>query len=503
MDRGGTGTQSRGPQAAVPVLTRLATHSDVLIVGAGSAGSVLAERLSADAHCTVTVVESGPGPQEPGVTALTRNGLQLPIGVASPLVARYQTELTDRPQRAAQIVRGATVGGSGAVNGGYFCRATPGDIAGWGLPGWDWDDVVAHYRALETDLDFPDHPEHGAHGPIRIRRTSDLAGSTAAFVAATERAGFAWIPDLNATAAMSGEPDGIGAVPLNIVDGIRTGPGAAFLEPALTRPNLSVRTRCRVQRIRIEHSRAVGVDATGPDGALTLTADRIVLCSGALGSAHLLMLSGIGDETQLRAAGVPVRVPAPVGLWCADHPEWVLPTDWAVVPSRTVLEVVLSLRGALEIRPYTGGFVAMVGDGSAGRPDWPHLGVALMQPLSRGRVSLVSADAAVPLRIEHHYDSVAADVAVLREGAELARELASAATEVGEPAWATSQHLCATAPMGLDGDPHAVTDPQCRVRGVDGLWVVDGSVLPRVPSRGPHATIVMLAHRAAEFVAAG
>jgi predicted dehydrogenase (TIGR03970 family) len=477
----------------------LPSHSDVLIVGAGSAGSVLAERLSADDACSVTVLEAGPGPQEPGVATMTRNGLQLPIGAASPLVARYQTQLTVDPQRVAHIVRGATVGGSGAVNGGYFCRATPGDVAGWGLPGWSWPEVLSHYRAVETDLDFADRPDHGDRGPIRVRRTRELAGSTAAFVTAAERAGFRWLPDLNAAGADTA--DGIGAVPLNIVDGLRTGPGAAFLEPAASRPNLTIRTGVRACRIRIDRGRATGVDVVGPDGSATLTADRIVLCCGAIGSAHLLMLSGVGEEAQLRAAGVEVTLPAPVGLRTADHPEWVLPTNWAVVPSRPVLEVVLSLRGELEIRPYTGGFVAMVGDGSEGHPDWPHLGVALMQPRSRGRVSLVSADPTVPVLIEHRYDSAEGDVEALQRGADLARELTSAATELGEPAWSTSQHLCATAPMGLDGDPHAVTDPQCRVRGVDGLWVIDGSVLPAVPSRGPHATIVMLAHRAAQFVA--
>ncbi|AQA06121.1 mycofactocin system GMC family oxidoreductase MftG [Mycobacterium sp. MS1601] len=468
----------------------------MLIVGAGSAGSVLAERLSAEPARTVTVLEAGPGADETGVGALTRNGLQLPIGAASPLVARYSTELTTEPRRVAQIVRGATVGGSGAVNGGYFCRATRRDVAGWGLPGWSWGDVLAHYRAVETDLDFGDRPDHGADGPIRVRRTADLAGSTAAFVTAAERAGFSWLPDLNA-----GDLDaaGIGAVPLNIVDGVRNGPGAAFLEPALSRPNLTVLARTRARRITFTGGRATGVEVAGPRGPATLTADRIVLCCGALGSAQLLMLSGIGDETQLRRTGIPVTVAAPVGQRCADHPEWVLPTDWVQAPRRAVLEVVLSLPGELEIRPYTGGFVAMVGDGSAGHPDWPHLGVALMQPRARGRVWLTSADAGVPLRIEHRYDSDASDVQALRRGADLARELA--AGSIGEPAWATSQHLCATAPMGLDGDPFAVTDPQCRVRGVDGLWVVDGSVLPSVPSRGPHATIVMLAHRAAEFVA--
>jgi choline dehydrogenase-like flavoprotein len=123
-----------------------------------------------------------------------------------------------------------------------------------------------------------------------------------------------------------------------------------------------------------------------------------------------------------------------------------------------------------------------------------------MQPRARGRISLVSADPAVAPRIEHRYDSEPEDVAALRRGTELVRELASAATYVGLPAWATSQHLCASAPMGVEGDPHAVVDPRCRVRGIDNLWVIDGSILPTITSRGPHATIVMLGHRAAEFV---
>jgi choline dehydrogenase-like flavoprotein len=116
-------------------------------------------------------------------------------------------------------------------------------------------------------------------------------------------------------------------------------------------------------------------------------------------------------------------------------------------------------------------------------------------------VSLVSADPAVAPRIEHRYDSEPADVAALRRGCEVAAEIVGGTTELGEPMWSTSQHLCATAPMGTDGDEHAVVDPRCRVRGVDGLWVVDGSILPRITSRGPHATIAMIGHRAAEFLA--
>jgi choline dehydrogenase-like flavoprotein len=177
-----------------------------------------------------------------------------------------------------------------------------------------------------------------------------------------------------------------------------------------------------------------------------------------------------------------------------------MPTSWAVAVDRPVLEVVLSTADGLEIRPYTGGFVAMTGDGTAGHRDWPHIGVALMRPRSRGRITLVSPDPGVPPRIEHRYDSEPEDVIALRQGSEFARELVGATTHVGPAVWATSQHLCGSAPMGNDGDQLAVVDHRCRVRGIENLWVIDGSVLPVIPSRGPHATIVMLGHRAAEFV---
>lgn len=465
-------------------------------MGAGSAGSVLAEQLSADPSCRVTVLEAGYGPADPGVQDLTANGLQLPIGAASPLARRYRTVLTQDPTRMADIVRGSTVGGSGAVNGGYFCRALPADFDDPAVPGWSWADVTSHYRAVETDVDFPDRCDDG---PIPIARTHEFVGSTATFVDSVRAAGYRWLPDLNAEPSGENSPPGIGAVPLNIVGGVRTGPGAAFLQPAMDRPNLVVLTRHTVLRLRLAGTRVTGVDAIGPDGRTSLSADRVVLSAGAIESAHLLLLSGVGPAAALRAAGISVVADLPVGQRTWDHPEWVVPTSWAVAPGRPVLEVLL-IDGDVEIRPYTGGFISMVGDGTAGRPDFPHLGIALMRPRSRGRVTLVSADPAQPLRIEHRYDSDPADVAELRRGLEVATDIVRATTELGEPSWSTSQHLCGTAPMGSDGDADSVVDPHCRVRGVDGLWVVDGSVLPRIPSRGPHATIAMIGHRAAEFV---
>ncbi len=293
---------------------------------------------------------------------------------------------------------------------------------------------------------------------------------------------------------------GIGAVPLNINGGTRVGPGGAYLQPAMNRDNLTLLTNIRVARVRIDNGRAVGVDCVGPDGSVSLSADRIILSAGAIGSAQLLMLSGIGPQKVLNSIGIRVIADLPVGVASVDHPEWVLPVDWSETHGLPPLEAVLATSDGLELRPYTAGFGAMISGRRDDPADHPHLGVALMRPASRGRVRLVSADPDEPPVIEHRYDSEPADVALLTAGVELARELVGVAAKAKTVSWSTSQHLCGTAPMGRDGDAGAVVDTQCRVRGIEGLWVVDGSVFPAITGRGPHATIVMIGHRAAEFI---
>jgi predicted dehydrogenase (TIGR03970 family) len=407
--------------------------------------------------------------------------------------------LTDDPKRQAQIMRGAVVGGSGAVNGGYFCRGLPTDFDGWGLPGWTWTDVLPHFQAIETDLDF-DTELHGSDGPILVRRVSEFDGCTAAFVRSAGEAGYRWIADLNGATLDEPLPTGVGAVPLNINGGTRVGPGGAYLQPAMDRANLTLLTNTRAGRVRMNGDLAIGVECVGPDGAIDLTADRIVLSAGAIGSAHLLMLSGMGPQQMLRAAGVPVVADLPVGAACVDHPEWVLPVNWSATHGLPPLEAVLTT-DVLEIRPYTAGFGAMISGRRDDPADRPHIGVALMQPESRGRVALASADPDTPPIIEHRYDREPADIAKLEAGAALAHELVGATAQVGPVSWSTSQHLSRTAPMGADQDDNRVVDTTCRVRGIDNLWVVDGSILPAITSRGPHATIVMIGHRAAEFIA--
>ncbi|OBB28642.1 glucose-methanol-choline oxidoreductase [Mycolicibacterium peregrinum] len=468
---------------------------DVLIVGAGSAGSILAERLSVDPSCHVTVVEAGPEPSDPRVAAQITDALRLPIGAASSVVRHYASVLTEHPPRHAQIIRGSVVGGSGAVNGGYFCRGLPGDFDRWAVPGWGWDDVLPHFRAIETDLDF-DTSLHGDSGPITVRRVREFDGCTASFVDAAMGAGFGWIDDLNGSTAATALPAGVGAVPLNINGGNRVGPGGAYLQPALGRPNLQLVTDTRVARVLFRADQAVGAQCE--DGTV-LSADRIVLCSGAIGSAHLLLLSGIGPAAELAALGIEVVSDLPVGMHTVDHPEWVLPVSWTPTHDLPPLEAVLTTDDGIEVRPYTAGFSAMVHGPGHDPAELPHLGVALMRPHSRGRVRLASADPTLPPVIEHRYDTAAVDVDALRRGAELARELVSRTAEVGQASWSTSQHLAGTAPMGTGAQ--AVLDPTCRVLGVENLWVVDGSIMPAITSRGPHATIAMIGHRAAEFLA--
>ncbi|MGI9126444.1 MAG: mycofactocin dehydrogenase MftG, partial [Mycobacterium sp.] len=356
--------------------------TDVLIVGAGSAGSVLAERISADPDCRVTLLESGPA-MTPELRALTRRAAVLPIGPDSPVARRYRTELTRSPAIARDIVRGACVGGSGAANGGYFCRALPGDFDEAGVPGWSWADVEPHYRAIETDLDFPD-PRGG--GPIPVRRVSVMTGPTAQFATAVDAAGLRWLPTLDAVPTGANAPPGIGAVPCNVVDGIRVGPGVAFLEPVRNRPNLTVLTATRATRVLTTGGRTTGVEAVGPGGPMGVSADRVVLCAGAIESAHLLMLSGIGPAEDLSALGIPVTADLPVGRRSWDHPEWLMSTTWDPAPDSAVLEAVL-VTGALEIRPYTKGFAAM-GGAAVSAADPPHIGVALMRPRAHGRLTL-------------------------------------------------------------------------------------------------------------------
>jgi len=494
---------------------------DVVVVGAGSAGCALAARL-VDAGRRVLVLEAGADhPRPADVPAVLRDAATLgALTPGSPATWRYTAELAEGV--ADTVVRGRVVGGSSAVNGGYFVRGTPADLDGWAAVGndlWSAAAVLPAFCRSEADADVGDRPGHGADGPVPVARPRTAHPVADAFAAACDELGFPAEPDKN-----GGGAPGHGPLPLNVAGGVRVNTAMAYLAPRRGSPLLTVRGDIRVTRVVVEGGRAVGV-ATA-DGVVP--AGDVVLAAGAVGSAHLLLLSGIGPADQLRAAGVPVVADVPgVGADYTDHPlvylDWQpsrpLPTSPGLLPLATALNTT----DDLEVMPWLKPFSAVLDPTAGPVPgEGLPLAVALMQEESRGRLTLVSPDPLVQPRLEHRYLTAGADRRRLREGVRLAAELLRTAAlaplvadRIGLPdqvltddreldRWTrrrltTAVHLAGTARMGPDGDPGAVVDQHLRVRGVAGLRVVDTSVMPQVTSRGPAATAVMIGERAAEL----
>jgi len=458
---------------------------DVVVVGGGSAGCVLAARLSEDPARRVLLLEPGLLHTDDWPPELLDGGL-IPARHAE--TWQYTTALTQN--RTASVSRGRVVGGSSAVNGGYFVRATPTDIDGWGVPGCSYVELLASFVRSETDGDVGG-PSHGRSGPVPVRRRTELHPLSAAFTDACSEKGFAAEPDKNAGGAA-----GIGPVPLNVHSGVRVNAALAYLLPALARPNLMVRPGTAAVRVVVERGLAIGVELA--DGEV-VAAGQVALCAGALASPQLLLLSGIGPADQLRALGLAVHSDLPVGQDFSDHPDVAVPYASAVrhprAPGTPGLEVVLNTP-TVELRPYIASFAELV-PGGGGDPH-PCVGVALVAPESRGALRLRTPDPATPPELAHHYLQTARDRAALRAGVRLARDLLRlpdvggreldgwVATHLG-----TSMHTVGTCALGT------VLDERFRVHGVDGLRVVDASVIPVVPTRGPHATVIALAEHAA------
>ena len=504
---------------------------DVVVVGAGTSGCVVAARL-ADAGRRVLLLEAGadhprpadfpPELRDPSTMAAAEPGHPANWGLTGELVEG----------RTAPVPRGRVVGGSSALNAGSFLRATRADLDGWAGLGndlWSYDRVLPAFRRSETDRDFGDRPHHGASGPVPVQRPRAEHPLATAFAEASAELGFPVEADKNADG-----PPGYGPVPLNVADGVRVNTAMAYLSPRRGSPGLTVRGSTQVHGVVLERGRAVGVRTD--DGVVR--AGEVVLSAGAVGSPHLLLLSGIGPAAQLRAAGIDVRADVPgVGADFTDHPHVYvgyrpansIPMPAGRLPLHGVLHVSSDgsrVPGDLELLPWLTPFSRITGG-----PADPHreelvVGVGLQAEDSRGRLGLDEVDPARPPRLEYRYLTEESDRRRLREGVRLAAELLRTraltplvAERTGLPddvlTWdaaldrwvrahlTTAIHLSGTARMGPGTDPGAVVDQQLRVRGVAGLRVVDTSVLPTAPSRGPAATAVMVGERAVELMVDG
>jgi len=490
---------------------------DFVIIGAGSAGCVLAARLSASGKHSVLLLEAGPDHPVDRLPPEIRSGWQ----PTSSHDWGYVGESGDGVP-AIELWRGKLVGGCSATNATVALRGRPADFDAWaalGNPGWAFDDVLPVFCSLENDFDFAG-PWHGSDGPLPIRRYQppEWVAGQAEFAEACAAEGHDDAADHNAPGAV-----GIGPVPVNTVDGLRRSTSLAYLAAARSRQNLTVRSEMLVDRIALDAGRAVGVRlaSTGE----TIAAHHVVLSAGAYGSPAILWRSGIGPAADLRALGIAVRHDLPgVGDRLCDHPRM----GMRFAAPRTALgqpgpgcQVLLTMAspGArdghdLHLFPWS---ISEAGDSPTGARFTLH--VALMTPLSRGRVRLRSPDPAVKPVIEVGWLSDGADLPRLLAGVRAARRLAAQPSlaaialreltpgptaesdvELGASVRAnlgTYFHPVGTCAMGPVDDAAAVVDARGAVHGVEGLWVVDASIMPTIPAANTQLATIMLAERCA------
>ncbi|MFM1886704.1 MAG: alcohol dehydrogenase [Pseudomonadota bacterium] len=525
---------------------------DVVIVGAGTAGCVLAARLSEDPHCRVALLEAGARDRHPffHVPAL--------VGAA---IARPASGwgLWTEPQRGLDgrrvpLPRGKVVGGSGSINGMAYFRGQPADYDDWaaaGNAGWGWSQVLPYFLRSEDNADHRASPWHGTGGPIRVSHIPRPNALNEAFLEA-----FAATGRYPACADFTGaSPEGYGLRQGTIRGGRRDHTARAFLGPALGRPNLRLFARTRALRVLVDDNRATGVEILAGGRVRQLRAAReVLLCGGAFHSPQLLQLSGIGPGAALQALGIEVRQDLPgVGAGLHDHPACAVlqETDDTLsygLSWRTAhralwngLEYLFAQRGPLASNLFEStAFIR--GRHAQDRPDlqvvfqparrnrdttFPlplghgfAISLVALYPRSRGRVSLASADPLAPPRIDPDLLGDPTDLATLLDGLRLARELFAAtafrrhrgievAPGPGRVRDADLQaYIRATAatvhhPMGscrMGRDSGAVVDAQLRVHGIGGLRVVDASVFPGTIGGNTNAPVVMVAEKAADLI---
>ncbi len=516
--------------------------ADYVIVGAGSAGCVLANRLSEDPGARVLLIEAGGRDRSPNIT--------IPAAFAKQFRTKLDWGLDSEPEphcdgRSLFLPRGKTLGGSSSMNAMLYVRGRPWDYDLWesqGATGWGWEDVKPYFLKSENNARGASE-DHGVGGPLNVMDATSPRPLTEQFLAAAERTGIPRIADYNG-------PEQDGASPAQVTQrgGKRFSCADAFLKPVMKRPNLEVVTKAQVLRVELEGDRAVGVryrDAKGREQVASASRE-VILAAGAFGSPQILLLSGIGPADHLREVGVPVAHDLPgvgenlqdhpyhVAIWDvpgggsladAEHPKYL--AQWLFKKTGPLTSTVAEAFAFVRTRPGLPApdiqfhfAPAYFVDHGAGEYDGHAmtLAAALVSPKSRGRLWLRSSDPTAKPRILTNSLAEPEDVASLVAGMRMARDIArefgpvagrevfpGTGVETDDDLAADLRrrvellyHPVGTCRLGTGDD--AVVDPELRVRGIEGLRVADASVMPVIPGGNTNAPTIMIAERAADLV---